>query len=415
MAGLSFRAPLAWLTGLLLWELALCGSLFALLPAVLLLLVPLAAARHAFEQWASFWKVSWLGAAVGILRVGLGTQVLLHYPGGAAGLRALGDGGQEILVISNHRTTLSWAWLWGAAAALGRLRGWKIVLMHSLKHVPGFGWAMQCFGFAFVRRNSKEGSSGAGSEITTMTRTVEAHGGAAPLTLLLFPEGRDLTDRSTLASNNWADAQTPKLPHLKHVIHPKTAGFVATWQALESRGTPTWREHNPPVLLDSTESYIDYVPGEVPTPVSMFVLGRCPKAVHLHLELVTSPMPDPQNSEQACRRLFAAKEEKLGIFYASPDYTEGKVNAAGAPGAAWTVMGTSLGGLAAFTLLEVVAAGLWWLVGALPGFLVLVALALVFVAISCAGGVDGLLLWHSRRWPGKVVAREPPLLAATPS
>lgn len=42
--------------------------------------------------------------------------------------------------------------------------------------------------------------------------------------ILLFPEGTDLSPSNIVRSNKYADKNN--LPNYKHVLHPKTTGFV---------------------------------------------------------------------------------------------------------------------------------------------------------------------------------------------
>ncbi|CAK0912140.1 unnamed protein product [Prorocentrum cordatum] len=139
---------------LLMWQTALLTSIMVLLPASLLLLVPLASARGAFLWVARQCQAVWLGMAVALVRHVLGVKIVLY-----AGAEVHDLAEQDILIISNHRTRVDWMFFWALAAALGRLGSLNIVLKDSLRSVPGFGWATQCFGYAFMSRQGRSQTS----------------------------------------------------------------------------------------------------------------------------------------------------------------------------------------------------------------------------------------------------------------
>eukprot|EP00928_Gymnodinium_smaydae_P081543 TRINITY_DN65045_c0_g1_i1.p1 TRINITY_DN65045_c0_g1~~TRINITY_DN65045_c0_g1_i1.p1 ORF type:complete len:422 (+),score=43.58 TRINITY_DN65045_c0_g1_i1:169-1266(+) len=361
-----------------------------------LLLVPCSAARSAFERWAAWIKAAWIRTAMLILRVALGTRVFLHVRGGARELEELKSTRAPVLLVANHRTTFCYAWIWCLAARL-HLQGFRIVLMHTLKHIPGLGWAMQCFGFAFIKRNlgSRGCDGGGGVQLDTVSSTIQAAcRGSSPLTLLLFPEGRDLNQRSIQASNEYADQHG--LRHYKQVIHPKTGGFARAWETLSELRSLS----SPPVLVDATLAFVDYTPGEIPDPVSMFLLGRSPPEVHIAIEIIPSP-PQKDTLKSYCQELFARKEEALSAFYAG-----GGLEPIRGFDAFIASIGDVVSSAFLFALFEAVAVGLCFLLD----FRTLCAYAgvesLVFILIGLCGGADNLLLWHAKRWQ-RCSAREP--------
>jgi lysocardiolipin and lysophospholipid acyltransferase len=120
-------------------------------------------------------------------------SVLLTFKEHVCGIRFVfwGDGvfpaNDRSLIIMNHRTRLDWMFLWAWMLRFGRLKHMKIILKDSLKYVPGAGWAMQQFGFLFLRRNWAE-------DRVQFDRMLKYFAGRSyPIQMLLFPEGTDLS------------------------------------------------------------------------------------------------------------------------------------------------------------------------------------------------------------------------------
>eukprot|EP00928_Gymnodinium_smaydae_P074344 TRINITY_DN57403_c0_g1_i1.p1 TRINITY_DN57403_c0_g1~~TRINITY_DN57403_c0_g1_i1.p1 ORF type:complete len:443 (+),score=51.40 TRINITY_DN57403_c0_g1_i1:54-1331(+) len=394
----TWRAPFSLLTALLLWQSSLVASLFVLLPAVPLLFLPTAKARSAFERWASWWKAAWLSLALLLIRFVLGIQIVLHVHGGVEDFVEEVNGGEgSALVVANHRTALCWAWLFGLASFTRRLRDFKIVLMDSMKHLPGFGWAMQCFGFAFIKRNLGKGRGGGESELAVLRKTIEAHEETAPLMLLLFPEGRDLNPQSIAASNAYADKQDPQLPHYTQVLHPKTGGFIEVWETMCRNGNES--PEPSPILIDTTIAYVDYQPGEIPKPLLVFLLGRCPSQVHIAVEVLEGPATKSE-ADAMCKQLFEEKERRLSSFYSSSPSNLASLLSCqpSEETTAYPNYGSACVGLAALVGVELLAFGVWYALGTHLFWMLCGVESLAFVALGMCGGVDTLLLWHAARW-----------------
>jgi len=409
----TWRAPIAFLSALLLWHISFVASFVVLFPALFLLAIPCRAARLYFEWWVSLVKVMFMATALLITRVALGVRTVIHCFGGLDQLQDRRTIRSSMLIISNHRTTVDFIWLWALALTLDRLRGLRIVLMDPLKHVPGFGWAMQCFGFVFVRRNLGTQHSGSGRNASNdmLGQTIQgACQGPRPLAVLLFPEGRDLNRRTVKSSNEFADKKG--LKRYTQVLHPKTKGFVVTWESLN---------HGPPIqeslLVDATLAYVDHSPGEVPNPALMFLLGRCPREVHIFVEIM-SMAKDSTSSETLCRELFAAKEERLCAWYARAGSDEEQSDPHAHFGCAQNVSAeatqsssrTVLCSVITFLGLEAMAGWLTWLVGLRLSGLIVAIETLVFITLGICGGVDRFLQWHTHRWGRVPCSSRVPLL-----
>lgn len=390
--------PLIWLQTSLLW------CVLVLLPSLVLLIFPCASARRTFSWIGGRVQAAWLGFAVFCLRYGLGVRMVVHTRNQAA-LSELSVK-RDVLISCNHRTRIDWMFLWALAAAMGQLSSLKIVLKSSLRKVPGVGWACQCFGFAFMQRSDTD------TDIETLRRTAAMHcidrANGDPA-ILLFPEGTDLSEDNQRKDNAFADRQ--RLTRYTQVLHPRTAGFRATLDAIGQYS------REPPSVLDVTIAYHDYEPGERPSEISVFLKGRCCREVHFYCEFLEAPLA----TAALCERLFAEKEVRLSKFYApcsaggAPDVAAlaGTIRACTSktlesiPG----VQGSMLRGLVFFVLLELAVAAIIYQIGVLRSAVGFIVSCLIFSCISrVSGGVDRLLLWHAHRHPFRANSVGSPLL-----
>jgi len=361
----------------------------ALFPALPLLLLPCASARRAFVWWASLWKVAILHLMSVVVHVGLGVRVLPTHAEGLGSLRELVSAGPEVLIVSNHRSPMDWAWFFSWATLVGVARSLRVTLMYELKYLPGPGWAMQCFGFAFIPRS---GSGG----LDTLQRTAAASEDGGSMAMLFFPEGKDFNARSKAASDAFALRQTPPLPCYEQVLHPKTAGLGVLWASMDS--TKPGRGDRQPVLLDTTLGIEPFAPGERVSEVSVLFLGRCPPTVHIATQALAWPQ-DRASAEATCCRLFSEKDGLLRTFYARSPTQALQPDLAKASGKVPSVCA----GLTAVLALEVVAVLLRCALGAGRFWQILGAECLVFCVLSALGGVDRWLLLHARCWPSSDV------------
>mmetsp|Transcript_50912 Transcript_50912/g.114525 ORF Transcript_50912/g.114525 Transcript_50912/m.114525 type:complete len:405 (-) Transcript_50912:8-1222(-) len=384
---------------LLTFQTSVLASLLVLLPALPLLALPSCRARRLFSSFAGQLQLAWFGFAVACLRYGLGTKTFVHTasPDVISQLTTL----QDALVVCNHRTRVDWMFLWGLFAAMRRLSGLKIALKSSLRSVPGFGWACQCFGFAFMSRSNRS------QDLGCITSILKMHCGdrvAGPVAFLLFPEGTDCSDEQLKRSAAYAAKEG--LQQYKFVLHPRTAGFAASWAAL-CESSP---DGCTPSLVNVTIAYVDYTPGERPSEATIFLKGRCPREVHLHIEVLT-----PSSAASTlCQRLFAEKEARLAAFYGhvgngqGPDI-EGFAKSPGAAKSSHTtvvldaipaVRAAMLWGFACMLCLEIASGMLAWYAGLVWAVLLTIALATLFIlVIKATGGIDQLLLRHSEKFP----------------
>lgn len=211
--------------------------LFALLPVSLFgLLLPAAllprgnALRtrlYRFYRAACNWgSATWCTCAAALLESLAGLRVRTYG-------QPLAPSDRTVLVIANHHCRLDWMFLWCVFARLGRLRSLKVALKAGLKKVPVFGWAAQSFLYIFLERQMDGGVRGGsvGCITRVLDHCVGTHG--EPMTLLLFPEGTDLSPSNVARSNVFGASKG--LPPTKFTLQPRTAGFVAAVQSLGGR------------------------------------------------------------------------------------------------------------------------------------------------------------------------------------
>lgn len=123
------------------------------------------------------------------------------------------DLGETALIICNHRTRVDWMYLWVLCLRQGQLSGLKIVLKESLKGMPGFGWATQMLLFVFLKRDKSKDLQRV-REISDYLVCLNV-----PTTLLIFPEGTDLSPSNLLKSLLFAKKEG--LAEYQYVLHPK--------------------------------------------------------------------------------------------------------------------------------------------------------------------------------------------------
>lgn len=357
----------------------------SLLPGTLLLLVPIPGARHVWRLWSQLWQELWFPFACGVVRCMLGIEIYLHVPKG--GLEALRKQlvGHNVVLICNHRTCLDWMFLWALCLMTGRIGSMKIALRNDMKMWPGCGWAMQCFGFVFLSRRNRE------ADLVTLANAAKHHckEKGPGLTLMLFPEGTDLSPSNIKKNHEFAKEKGLEL--YNEVLHPKLAGFRAVVSAVKK----------PTLLLDTTVGYVEYTPGHRPIEKDL-VTGQTPQQVHIRIESVRQ-CPEPDDAEDFLKSSFADKEQLLRKFSVKcplgrPDVSvfardRETVSFLSAEGTAFRVF---LGWFVHVPQLIVQCWAIRYKPGA--GYMVVCGFAAWFF-ISAAGGVDSLERWHARQFP----------------
>jgi len=202
---------------------AYIGVVHLILPAAVVLLpVPIPAARTAYRCVVDAVALSWFTLAAALLETLGGVEIVAT---GDAGPVATDE--RFSLVLANHHCRLDWMFLWCLVArqrTAGRL---KIALKAGLRAAPAFGWAMQAFLFVFLSRANRE------HDLSRLSRLLEhCVKRRDALTFLLFPEGTDLSPSNVALSH--AHAAKSGLARLDHVLVPRAARQRAKPAALGS-------------------------------------------------------------------------------------------------------------------------------------------------------------------------------------
>eukprot|EP00602_Paraphysomonas_sp_CaronLab_P010683 CAMPEP_0185037330 /NCGR_PEP_ID=MMETSP1103-20130426/31568_1 /TAXON_ID=36769 /ORGANISM="Paraphysomonas bandaiensis, Strain Caron Lab Isolate" /LENGTH=193 /DNA_ID=CAMNT_0027575257 /DNA_START=360 /DNA_END=938 /DNA_ORIENTATION=+ len=185
-----------------------------------------------------------------------------------------------------------------------------IILKDALRSVPVYGWLMQLGLYIFLQRKRD-------SDIPHITRMLNylIQLGTHP-SLLLFPEGTDLSKSNVAKSNQYAQANG--LNELTYVLHPKPSGFVAALQCMRNTGA---------ALHDVTIAYDDHERGKRPSEKDL-VTGKFPRAIYLHVERhEMKSLPEGKRELEAwLRSAFQKKEKLLKEFYEAEEGDETDTN-----------------------------------------------------------------------------------------
>lgn len=131
-----------------------------------------------------------------------------------------------------------------------------------------------------------------------------------PLQLLLFPEGGDLTPRSLVKSDAYADKNG--LPRYKYCLHPRTTGLTYVINAMRDGGLDA--------IYDVTVGYPDLISK---TELE-FARGYMPREVHYHVrEYKDGDLPQTDEGiAHWCQGLWKEKEERLRDFYTHKEFRD---------------------------------------------------------------------------------------------
>lgn len=192
-----------------------------------------------------------------MIELGFGVEYHLH------GLvtRKIENKNENALVICNHFSRLDWLYLWSFFRRTNHLKNLVIVLKNDLGQLPVFGWAMKIWKFILLKRDWKTDQVEISSKLLKFGNK----------TLLIFPEGTDLSASNVEKSNKYAVEN--HLPEYKHVLHPKTRGFshVLEWKS------------DFDAIYDLTIKYEGLEKNKRPNEMTV-IRGQHPKKVHVWME-----------------------------------------------------------------------------------------------------------------------------------
>eukprot|EP01083_Nonionella_stella_P122427 368335_1 len=175
-----------------------------------------------------------------------------------------------IILSMNHRTRLDWMWIWMPLIRFDLIQHLTIVSRKYIRFLPVVGWVFCWFGL-FLERNWAKDKQNFSSMIKVLGSTI-----IQPRNIFcFFAEGADLWHKSIAHSNKYAAKS--KLPEYKHVLHPRTTGFVQMVAELNE---------NLFGILDGTVAYVDFMKGERMNEVTL-LQGRYIKDVCFYFEFYT--------------------------------------------------------------------------------------------------------------------------------
>lgn len=231
-----------------------------------------------FRRFNSFLAATWWGWCVSGVEFFHGTHLVVT-----------GDdipSQDNAIVIMNHQSMTDILVLLAFAKSKGRLGDLKWFVKDVLKYVPGVGWGMLFLDCLFIRRNWTEDKEYIHNIFDKFIRH------SIPIWLISFVEGTRL--RPSKLNRSQSYARDHGFVPLKHVLLPRTKGFVASARAL--------RGHIQ-AIYDMTAGYVDGIPT-----LWQWICGDVTE-VHLHIRRFEIQSL-PQEEEELSRWLFKRFEEK---------------------------------------------------------------------------------------------------------
>ena len=241
-------------------------------------------AFRAYNRWAAD---LWWGWCVRTAQRIYGTRVVLT-----------GDDlppGENVLLFANHQQMTDITFLMFLARGCGRLGDMKWMLKKVLRHVPGIGWGLSFLDSVFLERDWTTDRDRIRSTFRNLVDN------RVPVWLMTFPEGTRVTAAKLETSRVYQRGKG--LPPLRHLLLPRTKGFVASVKGL--------RGHIDAVY-DVTIGYEDGVPN-----LWQYTRGTV-RVAHLHVR--RHPVGDLPDTDAGLidwiRARFQDKDAALAYFYA---------------------------------------------------------------------------------------------------
>ncbi|CAH1110213.1 unnamed protein product [Psylliodes chrysocephalus] len=221
--------------------------------------------------------------------------------------------GEMSLLLMNHRTRTDWNFIWPVVYHCVEEKGklahsTKFILKDPIKHIPGPGWVMQLACFVYIKRCWQLDKLIFDKYVNYVSRIRYNH------SLLIFPEGTDLTEQTKKSSDRYAEKNN--LPLYDYVLHPKTTGFAYLAHQLLA-------ENSLDAVYDCTLAYPDVIPKN-----EKFLLeGNFPKEVKVHLvRYPKSILPTSEEDlKEFLEKRWLDKEKTLKEFKATGNFLHGKI------------------------------------------------------------------------------------------
>ncbi|CAM4743786.1 unnamed protein product [Rotaria magnacalcarata] len=268
---------------------AFFGLVFAQTPAVPFIFLN----RRLYFRWCSFAMGYYLLMATCLLEDLLGIKIVITGDD-------LTKDNKRSLIVLNHRTRLDWMFIFMLHSRFQTLKQLKIVLKADLKRIPGPGWAMQHAGYLFLDRIWEKDQETM-KNISGYYKSCQS-----PLSILIFPEGTNLTEQTKIKSNEYAAKQTSFNASYEYCLHPRLNGFKFLLNSMRSEE-----------ILDAIDDVTIGYEGAIPEAEIDLLKGHIPSIIHFHVkryDLDTLPRTDEEIGEWLQSR-WEQKENHLKEFY----------------------------------------------------------------------------------------------------
>ena len=200
---------------------------------------------------------------------------------------------ENAFVIANHQAMADIPALIAIARRAGRTGDVKWFVKDPIKWVPGIGWGMLFLDCIYVKRNWMADRE----RVLKTFESLRQH--RTPFFLVSFLEGTRITPSKKERSQNFGRRQ--KLPHLEHVMLPRTKGFEATMEGLGDQKQ---------AVYDVTIGYEGKPPG-----LFALLLGKV-RRIHLHVKrypVAVIPKENEARGNWAIDR-YVEKDDRLRSF-----------------------------------------------------------------------------------------------------
>lgn len=247
--------------------------------------------RKTFRRYNRWVADTWWGWCVEMGRTLYGIEV--EYSGDEIPPR------ENALVFSNHQQMTDTTFLMFFGKDKGRLGDMKYFAKAPIKWVPIVGWGLQFIDSIFVKR---EWTKDVDSIRDTFNRITSEE---VPLWLVTFSEGTRITKEKH--ERSMAFARERNLKETKHVLLPRTKGFVASIEGLRGHIA---------AVYDVTIGYPEGIPS-----LMQYMRGMARKA-HLHIRrfpIETLPEGEEALSEWI-RDRFYEKDELLERYLSTGSF-----------------------------------------------------------------------------------------------
>ena len=169
---------------------------------------------------------------------------------------------------------------WGYGSLIGVNDRIRVVIKDELRQIPIFGWTMQILLYFFLARNKEKDVPYINNLLKILLDTEDR------LSLLLFPEGTDLSESNIIKSNNFAKENG--LSACFQVLQPKALGL--------NSALAQFRGHDM-TLHDITVGYDDEFAGR-PSELD-YCVGKFAKCIHINVEVhEIDDFPNDYTSQQ---------------------------------------------------------------------------------------------------------------------